>query len=307
MKREFLMLGHNYTGKENINGWFMSEKLDGVRCYYDGGITRGLKASWVPWANTAKDGRYKNEVICTGLWTRYGKVIQAPPSFLDKLPAIPLDGELWMGRGRFQDTISTVKQLIPDHRWSLIQFKVFDCPTYMQVFTDGSINNVNFKKDFKGILRWIEQRRVNAEWISQYRTFAESIAVLHELGIEFVPQIKVGDLESYMNEVLALGGEGLMLRNPNSIWQPHRSHHLLKYKPTLVGEGKIIGFTDGKGKLEGLVGALVIEWSGGSFFLSGMTDAERIKDRFSIGEIVKFSYRELTDGGTPKEARFLRG
>jgi ATP-dependent DNA ligase len=39
-KREFLMLAHKHEG-QNILGWLYSEKLDGMRCFWDGGITRG--------------------------------------------------------------------------------------------------------------------------------------------------------------------------------------------------------------------------------------------------------------------------
>ncbi len=58
-RREFLQLAHVFDpSKHTIAGWFMSEKLDGMRCFWDGGITRGMFARDVPFANVAKDDRY---------------------------------------------------------------------------------------------------------------------------------------------------------------------------------------------------------------------------------------------------------
>ena len=63
-------------------GWLMSEKLDGMRAYWCGGA----------------------------LWSRGGKRVEAPAWFTAPLPAATeLDGELWLGRGRFQDCMSAVR------------------------------------------------------------------------------------------------------------------------------------------------------------------------------------------------------
>src|SRR5205809_6855024 len=96
---EFLMLAHKYVPErdsERIKGWYCSQKLDGVRAMWDGGVSRGLLASEVPWANVEKDYRYIEENRATGLWSRLGKVIHAPDWFLDQLPLYPMDGELWI-------------------------------------------------------------------------------------------------------------------------------------------------------------------------------------------------------------------
>src|SRR6185369_8110478 len=155
-KREFVQLAHVYKpAKHKVRNWFVSEKLDGMRTYWDGGITRGLVASDVPWANVTKDGRYNETIYSTGLWTRYGKTIQAPNWFLDKLPNHPCDGELWAGRGMFQFVMSTTKQLVPDERWAKINYKIFDVPTYQQIFEDGEIKvKHKYEKVFKDIIPW---------------------------------------------------------------------------------------------------------------------------------------------------------
>ena len=131
-KREFLMLAHTYKPKKyGVGGWFLSEKLDGMRAYWDGGISRGILKSDVPWANTAKDERYIEPPIATGLWSRYGNVIHAPDWWLDKLPAIPLDGELYIPEAR-QRLMSIVKDTTPGTGWQDVKYYVFDMPAYDQ-------------------------------------------------------------------------------------------------------------------------------------------------------------------------------
>ena len=104
--KEFLQLSHTYRPDvHKVGGCFVSEKLDGTRCFWDGGISRGMKTTDVPWANVndPKTGLPKKKVkpISTGIWSRYGNPIVAPDDFLDQLPPIMLDGELWAGRGNF--------------------------------------------------------------------------------------------------------------------------------------------------------------------------------------------------------------
>ena len=72
--REFLMLAKPYQN-DKVIGWFLSEKLDGMRAFWDGGVTRGKYGP--PWNN--------QNIKATGLWSRYAKVIHAPDWFLDLL------------------------------------------------------------------------------------------------------------------------------------------------------------------------------------------------------------------------------
>src|SRR5581483_610585 len=99
--REFLHLAHNYDPVHSgPAGWFLSEKLDGLRFYWDGGITRGLSVFDIPFANVERETANRaegsgNERVSTGLWSRYGKPIAAPDWIIDQLMEIgcPLDGE----------------------------------------------------------------------------------------------------------------------------------------------------------------------------------------------------------------------
>src|SRR5262249_53879808 len=148
-------------------GWYLSEKLDGMRAYWDGGITRGMSCYEVPFANVEKDGRYVTPPKATGLWTRYGKPIQAPLWFLDELPKFPLDGELTMGRGTFQDVISACRRIEPrDADWEKVSYRVFDLPDYGDTFRDGNLSTPNFTKSFAGIPEWLRVQKV-CKWTPQ--------------------------------------------------------------------------------------------------------------------------------------------
>ena len=328
MNREFLMLAHNIRPSDKIGGWYVSEKLDGIRAFWDGGYTRGKPTTDVPWANLDKTVR----PYSTGLWSRYGNVISAPDSFLDKLPAVLLDGELYIGPGQFQTVSSVVRRHVPDERWNRIRFCVFEAPGFYSVFKDGRINNTNFKKV-------IESKACATMYAQLPRTVGVATDVfdfLQDQWDDCVPQSRLPLKESearervdeLMAEVHLHKGEGLILRNPNSYYDPVRTRHLLKVKPKLDAEGTVIGFISGKGKLLGMLGALIISYQGKTFELSGFTDAERsltpdvsdwakknpgakvnsanISTHFLFGSTITFLYRELSEDGIPKEARYLR-
>jgi DNA ligase-1 len=307
MKTEYVMLAQKYKN-QSVKGWLASEKLDGMRAVWDGGLSRGRPASKISWANTVKDTK---ETICTGLFSRGGKIIYAPNWFLDSLPRIVLDGELYMGRNSFQELVSIVKTQDGSTNWHGVMYKVFEAPGVEEFFKRREVNDFTVKPpaDLDGIRK------------TSYVPYFETLIFLETLNLDVVEQITVHskpELDSFLKLVVDAGGEGLMLRNPNSFWVPQRSHNLLKVKPENDAEGIVIGAVAGKGKLEGMMGALVIEFNGKTFQLSGFTEAERELKvysepgtececmHFEYQEIISFKYRELTDDGIPKEARYWR-
>ncbi len=350
-KREFLMLAHVMRGDEPIGSWFCSEKLDGCRAFWDGGFTRGQLCKDVPFANVEKDRRYQVQPRATGLWSRYGKAIQAPQWWLDRLPVgLPLDGELFLGRSEFQSLISIVKKIVPGPEWNAVTYKVFDAPPYHAIFANGNMDNVNFRKKFVGI---DYPRSGSGADASRRWDFSSVYRFLCAAGIEndvlqVHPQTVLAPASARAREevaerlasIITGAGEGLMLRHPTSFWVPQRSRQLLKAKGMLDAEAEVIGYVFGKetdkgSKLLGLMGAMIVKWNGRIFELSGFTDDERwIKHRsvatdqsgydfgvehpgervpepfhnprFPIGSLVTFKYRELTDAGVPKEARYMR-
>ena len=94
-----LMLLEEWKGQD-VSGWLMSEKMDGVRAYWDG----------------------------KKLLSRNGNEFAAPSWFTDGFPPFPVDGELWSKRGEFDAIVSTVKKKEPHDGWKNIAFYAFDVP-----------------------------------------------------------------------------------------------------------------------------------------------------------------------------------
>lgn len=283
------MLAKKYDPAKRITGdVYVSEKLDGLRCVWDGGLTRWMDFQTVPFANRERDDRGHK---CSGLWTRYGKPIFAPDWFLDILPkGICLDGELWLGRGQFQEICSVVKQHTPDDRWREISFNVFDSPSYDQWLMDGRINNPNFRLEMAGCFKWAGDICPISTAKKPLLTFAETYSMLGQLEcwsdqLKLHPQTILSALNNELNDMLDKvvdgGGEGLMLRRGGSYWVPKRSDSLLKLKNFDDGEGIVIGYkwgraTDKGSKLLGLMGSLILKLPQMLVFdLSGFTDQER--------------------------------
>jgi DNA ligase-1 len=349
--REFLQLAQSFDGSQNIAGWYASTKLDGCRAYYDGGITRGMYAKDVPWANVERDARYVTLPRATGLWTRYGKPIQAPSWFLDQLPGVGLDGELWMGPKTFQRLRSTISTLVPGTEWQCVRYHVFDAPSYREVFANGEIRiKGKYEKVFSGFDQWAIERaktkdplflRTGKSFDQCYRLLQrllggrDHVSVLEQRELPWKPAEAKERVWKLAESEVNAGGEGMMVRMGGSFWVPKRVRTILKVKPWQDDEGTVIGYYWGRetelgSKLLGLMGAVIIKWKGKTFKLSGFTDEERMmlttddaaqegylcpgevvsekcyNPLFRRGTSITFQYRELSDDGIPKEARYLR-
>ena len=355
-KREFLMLAHNYDIKKHgIAGWYLSEKLDGQRCFWDGGLTRNMLKANVPWANTDKDDRLKATQYCTGLWSRYGNVIHAPGWWLDELPNMLLDGELYMGRHSRQELMSAIRPLIPiDGLWDGVKYHVFDMPSWGGFLQTGRINNPNFREKImnKGMWQWVrelaKESSFSIKWHyyltdpMQFRSVVTMLdrlvinnhvmqrVVQHQLPFSTFTAQEVS--QKMLEGITENGGEGVMLRSPDQAWEPKRVHGLVKMKKLQDAEAMVLGYVSGRqtdrgSKLLGLMGALIVEYQGKQFELSGFTDEERglldytgwctsnpgstvpetiLSDHFPRGSLVTFRYRELSKDGIPIEARYWR-
>jgi len=319
MKKEFLPLAHTYKNQD-LTSWFMSEKLDGHRCFWDGGITRGKEKSQIPWANTEKDSRYKVVPKCTGLWSRLRHPIQAPDYFLDALPRLPLDGELYNPVLSRQDISSIVKKLEPsdfDWRMNGIKLHVFDTPPASSM--DLSIESVSESWVFADRLKYLQDMEI-----------PESMVLVDQIQLS---RSWKQEVSSFLDTVLDRGGEGLMYRHPQSYFVRARTHELLKHKPFDEMEGTIIGYTSGRetdkgSRLLGKMGALIVVTDTDHILeLSGFTDQMRefqsdkerdyaianpgkrmpdwfVNSNLPVGTKVIFKYRGTSNMGVPQEARF---
>lgn len=234
-------------------GWLVSEKLDGVRAAWDGARLR----------------------------FRSGRPLAAPAWFLARLPRTPLDGELWLGRGRFDDVSGLVRRAEPDDAgWRALRYMVFERPGAPGTF---------------------------AERAAELRRSAEQA---HWPQLQAVPQQSVAGreaLQSLFAEIVRGGGEGLMLHRADAPYVAGRSRMLLKLKPLQDAEALVIGHLPGRGRHAGRLGALRVRGADGQVFDlgTGFSDGERDRPP-PLGRMVTYTYRGRTPQGVPRFASFRR-
>ena len=248
-----LLLAERYRGDIDVTRYWVSEKLDGVR------------ASW--------DGK--------SLRFRSGNPVPAPTWFLDALPVQPLDGELWLGRGSFDQLSAIVRRHAPDDAdWKRVRYMIFELPNAPGSFTHR-----------------VEQIKVV--------TAATNLSWLQP-----VPQFRLPSdaaLQRKLRDIVRSGGEGLMLHRDDAAYETGRSSALLKLTPWLDAEATVVAHLPGKGKYAGMLGALRMELPDGRHFSlgSGLTDALR-REPPPVGTQITYRYRELTKNGMPRFPRYLR-
>ncbi|MGF1525429.1 MAG: DNA ligase [Candidatus Competibacterales bacterium] len=247
-----LLLAQTWDNAADLTGWWMSEKLDGVRAYWDG----------------------------KGFLSRQGNTFHAPEWFVSGLPPSPLDGELWLDRQAFQRTVSIVRRQDQSDHWQQIRFLVFDAPSHPD--------------PFEGRMAFLEATLGQGH---------NPRAVFHRptrcRGLEHLGQT--------LGEIEALGGEGLMVREPGSRYEVGRSQTLLKVKRFRDAEAVVVDHQPGKGRHKGRLGALLVQLADGTAFSigTGFSDAQRAAPP-PIGAVVTFRYQELSDRGVPRFPSFVR-
>ena len=248
-----MLLAEVYASDVDPSQYWVSEKFDGVRAQWDG---RALRF-------------------------RGGGLVPAPAWFTANFPALPLDGELWIARGRFDALSGTVRKIEPvDAEWRQVRYLIFELP--------GAAG------DFSERVRQMQ-------------------AVLARAGVPWlqaVEQARVADKSELMQRldaVLRAGGEGLMLHRADAPYRTGRSDVLLKLKPWQDAEAVVVGHLPGNGKYRGLTGALQMETPDGKRFRigSGLTDALR-RQPPPIGTRITYRYQQLTKNGVPRFPRYLR-
>ncbi len=241
-----VLLAESWDNAADLSGWWMSEKLDGVRAYWDG-----------------------KQFI-----SRLGNLYHVTDWFVAGLPAVPLDGELWIGRKKFQRTVSVVRRQDKTDLWKEVSYLVFDAPAATGGFEDRLAH-------LKEALAGGKHAHVRPHE--------------HELckNIEC--------LRAELRRVESLGGEGLMLREPGSKYVAGRSSTLLKVKTFHDSEAVVIGHLAGAGRHKGRLGALQARLPDGTEFSigTGFSDKERSSPP-PIGATVTFRYQELSEAGVPR-------
>jgi DNA ligase-1 len=248
-----LMLANVYRPGTRLADYWLSEKYDGLRAVWDGQRLR----------------------------TRGGEGIAAPAWFTAGWPGEPMDGELWAGRGRFEEALSTVRRQTPDDEaWRRVRFMVFDLPAHPGSFT---------------------------ERIAAYHAQVQRIG---QPWVQAVPQTRAtnhAELMVRLDRVVREGGEGLMLHRGDASYRALRSDDLLKVKTHEDAEAQVIAHLPGQGRHAGRLGALLVRTPEGLRFKlgTGLSDVQR-ESPPAIGSWVTYRFRGLHDSGLPRFASFVR-
>jgi DNA ligase 1 len=271
-----LTLAHTYRQTDNVDGYWVQPKLDGVRCVFDGKTF--LSRAGKPFEPPAE-------------WYE-GSALAA----LQKEIGAPIDGELVCFlqiaplRGgpfgkqlvNFNSVVSVVRKKLENADmagWAEIAFVAFD------IVTDEPCSY----RERYSLLEKLEKAETD-----------------HSLFImPIVDVVDSGDDQCGWLASAALNGwEGVMLRNPDAPYERKRTRNLLKVKPMADEEFVVTGMQAGTGKHAGRMGALLCQREGKEFKVgTGFTDADR-ELRDWIGKTITVEYFELTPRGVPRHPRF---
>ena len=270
-------------------GWLWSEKYDGYRSRYMGATT----SEFVSRANN----------IFTGV----------PDWFIKAMPpGINLDGELWIGRNKFEATGVVRKTKNKDPKeWIQVKYVVYDLPDEEGTFEERVKKMQKIVKDTRS--RWNIIRKKLPEPFCN----VESPLIMAKQKVVNSQE----ELDIEYQEIIRNGGEGIMIRHPNSPYKDGRSDDLLKIKPTFDEEAMIIGYKEGKGKYEGMLGGFICEQlinmdkyhlrdqnENHNFTTSGMDDdiRENYQETHPIGTVINYEHSGKTKVGKPRFARYVR-
>lgn len=226
------------------------------------------------------------------LWSRTRKRITSCPHIeksiafhFARFENLILDGELYNHdlKSDFEKIVSAVRKENPSPESERVQYHIYD------VVLDGT----NLQR-----ARWLT---LNALWSDR-----EPLRLVKTEGIR-----TEADISTLFKEYRKAGYEGLMLRNNNAPYENKRSYNLQKVKEFDDAEFEIVGVVEGKGKLQGLLGAFLCKTQDGTEFEVKMTGNQEETKKFlndsSLwkGKLLTVQYQGLT--GKNKVPRFPVG
>ena len=270
-------------------GWVSSEKYDGYRAR---------------WMGKMED---KDEKI---FLSRAQKLFNAHELFKIAMPDENLDGELWVGRENFQ-MMGVVRKKMPIlEEWKHVQYIVYDLPDMKKPFSER----------IKALRKLVKENK--ERWDSIVSTLPTEFQI--ECPLKMAQQTFIESekhMENLYKTILEKGGEGLMIKDPDSFYEDKRSNYMLKVKPSFDEEAIIIDYKLGNGKYKGILGGfickslinmdtyhLIDKDENHEFSLSGMDDSVRndYETTHPIGTVISITHSGKTDGGKPRFARYVR-
>lgn len=319
----------------SLQGYVVSEKLDGVRALWDGVVLK----------------------------SRSGKAFSPPKCWVENLPDFALDGELFIARGKFEEVLSIVSkgdsqcEKCKCEEWSKVGYFIFDVPQANQKLNaknsakssadssaESSAKSYTLLERLALLESWLENRANKTNKASQAKTTkaknsadldsakASKNPILHIIPQESVPSQEA--LQKKLKEIEKLGGEGLVIRKNNAPYERFRTTNAMKLKSYSDTECVVVAHNQGKGKFSNALGSLTCESLPLDFATaksaenadstqpapltfpphsrkirfkigSGFSDKDRAAPP-PIGTIITYKYYGLTKNGLPRFPVFLR-
>lgn len=255
-----------------------------------------------------------NEDRSVKLYTRNGLEFHAVPVFEKYIQekfghvnkAFVLDGEMVavendgsiMARKKSNGICNkAIKETISDLELAQLRYVAWDIVPYEE--WKSGVSNIKYSQRFNDIS-------------SLFKEYSEENVDLEK--IVCVQNIEINswyDAQVMYDKVRKLGEEGIILKDPNGIWENARVQYQIKMKAEEVADLQVIGIQEGTGKYEGKLGAFILATSCGELEVSvgsGLSDEQR--DLYfspnMIGKIVAIKYNEIIESkGSTKKSLFL--
>lgn len=228
-----------------------------------------------------------------GIWeagkfkTRQDNPIHTPSYFTYSFPSFKLDGELWIARAKFDEVSALIRSdSLDSSLWKSVTYNVFDVPNACEEF---KLAPCTLSNRLKVLERYLQQNP------NPY--------------IKIIKQIPIKDqehLKEFYKDIIFNKGEGVVIRKDFAPYEKGRSKNALKLKPYEDAECKVIAYTEGKGKFQGKIGALLCQMPNDRVIKigSGLKDKDR-ENPPKIGSIVTYKFNGLTKNSLPRFPVFL--
>ena len=195
------------------------------------------------------------------------------------------DGELKKRAGHFQDSSGSIRK--KSEQAEDLEYQVFDVMTEAEFVASYSSHTQTERLAQLSILLKSQQLESPVKYVEHHLVFNDI------------------QVQKLFREMLALGHEGLILKDPNAPYQFKRSNTWIKLKDRKTADVRVIGFEPGKGKYKGMMGALVVDFNGKPNKIgTGFSDLQRSNSEHLLGKMVEISYHELTKDGNMRHSRF---
>lgn len=228
-----------------------------------------------------------------GIWeagkfkTRQDNPIHTPSYFTHNFPSFKLDGELWIARAKFDEVSALIRSdSLDSSLWKSVTYNVFDVPNACEEF---KLTPCTLSNRLKVLERYLQQNP------NPY------IKIIKQIPIKNQEHLK-----EFYKDIIFNKGEGVVIRKDLAPYEKGRSKNALKLKPYEDAECKVIAYTEGKGKFQGKIGALLCQMPDDRVIKigSGLKDKDR-ENPPKIGSIITYKFNGLTKNSLPRFPVFL--